>query len=211
MNFVGHIVVAERVEGGATTAHLLGAAAPDLVRMARLPVALDASDDFRAGVAAHHRTDAAFHELDWFRSHNRALVAELGARGVRRGPARGAAHVLVELLLDGALLEQVEHQATFARAWSALGEPDADARAMVDEIHRDPWLDFLDQITSRLDPAAYGEAAYAADRTAGTLNRRPRLAMTDEERVTLRSVAVEVQPEIAESVDDVLRSVLAAS
>jgi hypothetical protein len=210
VNFVGHIVVADRAAGGASTAHLLGAAAPDLARMARLPVADAGSDDFRAGVAAHHRTDAAFHDLPWFRQHNRALVGELTARGVRRGPARGAAHVLVELLLDGALLADAGHAATFAPAWASLAAADADARAMVPDEGRERWLDFLGQLTRRLDPSAYGDATYAADRTAGTLSFRPRLAMSDEEHAVLRAVAVDVQPTVAESVDDVLTAVLAA-
>jgi hypothetical protein len=210
VNFVGHIVVADRAAGGASTAHLLGAAAPDLARMARLPVADRGSDDFRSGVAAHHRTDAAFHDLPWFRQHNRALVGELTARGVRRGPARGAAHVLVELLLDGALLTDDRHAATFAPAWAALAAADDDARAMVPADGEDRWLDFLGQLTRRLDPSAYVDATYAADRTAGTLSWRPRLAMSDDEHVVLRTVAIEVQPAVVESADDVLASVLAA-
>ena len=210
MNFVGHIVVADRAAGGASTAHLLGSAAPDLARMARLPVAETGSDDFRAGVAAHHRTDAAFHDLPWFRRHNRALVGELTARGVRRGPARGAAHVLVELLLDGALLADADHAATFAPAWAALVAADDDARAMVPAEGHEQWLDFLDQLTRRLDPSAYADAGYAADRTAGTLARRPRLAMSDDEHAVLRTVATDVQPTIVESADDVLASVVAA-
>ena len=211
MNFVGHIVVADRAAGGAPTAHLLGAAAPDLARMARVPVAADGSDDFRAGVASHHRTDAVFHDLDWFRRHNRALVAQLGDLGVRRGPARGAAHVLVELLLDGALLEQATPADTFGRAWGSLADADDDARAMVAADDEARWVDFLGQLTSRLDPTAYGDAEYAADRTAGTLSWRPRLAMSDEEQAVLRDVAAEIQPQIAIAADEVVGSVLAAS
>ena len=210
MNFVGHIVVADRAAGGASTAHLLGAAAPDLARMARLPVADGGSDDFRAGVAAHHRTDAAFHDLPWFRRRNRELVGELTARGVRRGPARGAAHVLVELLLDGALLADAQHAATFAPAWASLAAADADARAMVPADGHGRWLDFLDQLTRRLDPPSYADATYAADRTAGTLSWRPRLAMTDEEHAALQDVAVEVQLVVLDSAHDVLASVAAA-
>ena len=211
MNFVGHIVVADRAARGASTAYLLGAAAPDLARMARLPVADDGSDDFRSGVASHHRADAAFHDLPWFRTRNRALVGELTARGVRRGPARGAAHVLVELLLDGALLADDGHAATFAPAWTSLSGADADARAMVPADGCERWLDFLGQLTRRLDPAAYADAGYAADRTAGTLSRRPRLAMSDDEHAVLRMLAADVQPDVAASADEVVDAVLAAA
>ncbi len=63
MNFVAHMVVAHRVADAPSTALLLGAAAPDLARMARVPVATTGSADHLAGVATHHRTDAVFHEL----------------------------------------------------------------------------------------------------------------------------------------------------
>jgi hypothetical protein len=210
VNFVSHMVVARHVSPAATNRLLLGAAAPDLARMARVPVATDGRADFTAGVATHHRTDAVFHELDWFRAQNRRLVRLLGDRGVRRGPARGAAHVLVELLLDGALLTRAEHATTFAGPWAAMAEPDADALAMAPVEHRRQWVDFLDQITSRLEPTAYGDPAYAADRTAGTLARRPRLAMTDQEQACLRELADEVQPQITEEAEGVLAAVIEA-
>lgn len=193
-----------------STRHLLGAAAPDLARMARVPVATEAPDDLLRGVAAHHRTDAAFHESDWFRARNRALVAELGDRGVRRGPARGAGHVLVELLLDGALLGDADHAEAFAEPWAALGRADADALAMVPDEHHDRWTGFLDQLTRHLDPAAYADADYAADRTAGTLGRRPRLAMTDDERATLRALASEAQADIREAAPAIVDQVVTA-
>jgi len=196
VNFVAHMVVAHQVAARPTTPLLLGAAAPDLARMARVPVATTGSADHLTGVATHHRTDAVFHDLAWFRDHSRRLVGELAQRGVRRGPARGAAHVLIELLLDGALLAEDEHAAAFAGPWAAMAAPDDDAAVVADADHRDPWLDFLDRLTGRLDPAAYIDPTYAADRTANTLSRRPRLAMTDDEGVVLRTVAAELQPTI---------------
>ena len=211
MNFVGHVVVAERVAGGASTARLLGAAAPDLARMAGLPVAVDRHPEVAAGVGEHHRADAAFHELTWFRGRHRALATELQARGVRRGTARGAGHVLVELLLDGALLADGTHQATFGRAWEALAEAGADARAMVPSDGEARWVDFLRELTRRLDPAAYAEPIYAADRTAGTLARRPRLAMLAGEVEVLRAVATEAAVGIAEEAETVVAAVSAGS
>jgi hypothetical protein len=210
VNFVSHMVVARHAVPEPTTRLLLGAAAPDLARMARVAVAPAGRLDFAAGVAAHHRTDAVFHELDWFRSHNRRLVAELNERGVRRGPARGAAHVLIELLLDGAVLARAEHAATFARPWAALAEPDADALAMVPAEDHTRWVDFLGLLTERLEPTAYGDPGYAADRTAGTLARRPRLAMTGPEQARLRELAGEVHDRIAEEAEGVLTKVVEA-
>ena len=87
--------------------------------------------------------------------------------------------MLVELLLDGVLLGDAEHAATFAPAWQALADRDDDAMAMVEPAHHERWADLLGRLTDRLEPARYSEPAYAADRTAGTLGFRPRLAMTD--------------------------------
>lgn len=204
------MLVAHRVADAPSTALLLGAAAPDLARMARVPVATTGSAHHLAGVAAHHRTDAVFHELAWFRDHNRRLVGDLADRGLRRGPARGAAHVLIELLLDGALLADRGHAATFARPWEAMSAPDHDAVAVVGPGHHDQWVDFLGQLTSRLDPSAYGDPTYAADRTTNTLARRPRLAMTDAEAEVLRHVAADLRPTIAAEADLVLTSTASA-
>ena len=210
VNFVSHMVVAQHATPEPTTRLLLGAAAPDLVRMAQVPVATTGPPDFTAGVVTHHRTDAVFHELDWFRLTNRRLVHDLTDRGVRRGPARGAAHVLIELLLDGAVLGRAEHAVTFDRPWAALAEPDADALAMVEAEDRARWVEFLALLTGRLQPAAYGDPHYAADRTAGTLARRPRLAMTDDERDVLRGLADEVHESISGATEGVLARVVAA-
>ncbi|HEY5887248.1 MAG TPA: hypothetical protein VIT24_05935 [Acidimicrobiales bacterium] len=210
MNFVSHMVVAQHATPEPTTRLLLGAAAPDLVRMAQVPVATAGPPDFMAGVVTHHRTDAVFHELDWFRVTNRRLVHDLTDRGVRRGPARGAAHVLIELLLDGAVLARAAHATTFARPWAALAKPDDDALAMVADEDRAPWAAFLELFTGRLEPAGYGDPHYAADRTAGTLARRPRLAMTDDERDVLRGLADEVHGSISGDTEEVLARVVAA-
>ena len=204
MNFVAHMVVAQLVADRPTSALLLGAAAPDLTRMARVPLATAGTPGHRAGVALHHRTDAVFHELAWFRDQNRRLVQALGDRGVRRGPARGAAHVLIELLLDGALLARDEHAETLGRPWRAMAGPDGDALAMVDTAHRHAWRGFLGQLTTRLVPSAYGDPAYATDRTANTLARRPRLALSDDETVVLRHLAVEAQVGIAGDAEEVV-------
>jgi len=210
VNFVSHMVVAQQATPEATTPLLLGAAAPDLARMARLPVATAGPPGFTAGVATHHRTDAVFHGLDWFRATNRRLVRGLSDRGVRRGPARGAAHVLIELLLDGAVLARAEHAATFARPWAALAEPDDDALAMVADEDRSQWVEFLGLLTDRLEPVSYGDPRYAAARKGGSLARRPRVAMNNDGRAVLGGLGDDVHEAITRDADDVLRSVVAA-
>ncbi len=207
MNFGAHVLVAAEVVADAPTGVLVGAAGPDLVRMAGLRSAGDGSPDVLAGIALHHRTDAVFHDLPWFREHNRATVLALRDRGVRRGPARGAAHVLVELLLDGALL--ADRPEAFDRFWAALGEPTDDAVGLVGADHGDRWREMLDQLTTRLEPERYADPAYAADRTAGTLARRPRLALEEDELADLRHVAHVLVPGITGEAARVRRDVAA--
>ncbi len=206
MNFGAHIVVAHRP--GTGTAHLLGAAAPDLVRMARVPLAPDLAPELAAGVRDHHRADAAFHDSAWFRRRNRAVTGELLARGVRRGPARAAGHVIVELLLDGAVLADGGHRDVFAEAWAALGRPDPTALALAAPERRDDWTTFLRELTSRLDPYEYRDPGYAADRVAGTLQRRPRLALDAAEHDVLRGLAAAWADEIAGEAPSVVAEVV---
>lgn len=214
MNFVAHVLVAERVVAPGHLGVWLGAAGPDLARMAGVALA-PSTAEVAAGVALHHRTDAVFHDLAWFRDTSRSLTADLGERGVRRGPARGAAHVLVELLLDGALLAGGHDRGAFATTWTALGVPTDEVVALVGPDADPPWRAFLEAVTTRLAPIRYEEPAYAAARVAGTLARRPRLALSPAEEAALLAVAAtragEVQADAAEVLAAVSRVVQASS
>ncbi len=104
VNFFGHALAASW--RGREPAFALGAMLPDFAGMCgmRLDAALDA--ETAAGVDYHHATDRVFHMLEPFARATAGIAEQLMARGVPRGPARGAAHVGFELCLDGALLEQ---------------------------------------------------------------------------------------------------------
>ena len=80
---------------------------------------------------------------------------------------------------------------------------------VADEV-RCQWVEYLGVLTDRLDPVCYGDPRFAADRTAGTLARRPRLAMNNHERAVLRGLADDVHDPITRDADDVLGSVVAA-
>src|SRR5687768_8762401 len=83
---------------------------PDLASMAG--VRLDTTelpDDVAAGVRHHYAADAAFHGHESFIRLLRTVRTALADAGVARGPARAAAHVGVELALDGWLLAEVAH------------------------------------------------------------------------------------------------------
>jgi len=75
---------------------------PDFIGMLRLgrPELDDAV--LARGVAFHHKTDEAFHELPSFVRLSRQAFAWLSERSLPRGPARAVAHIGVEMLLDEA-------------------------------------------------------------------------------------------------------------
>lgn len=101
MNFFGHAVVAGWQSGDPNFA--LGAMLPDFASMIGGKISGVDHPVIARGIDLHHKTDAAFHQLRDFFDLCAEAGALLRARGIRRGPVRGAAHVAVELCLDGYL------------------------------------------------------------------------------------------------------------
>lgn len=104
MNYFGHAAVASW--STASPAARLGSMLPDFATMCRArlePAQPDA--EVAAGVALHHATDAAFHDLPAVVGLMRELDARLDKLGCARGPRRAVAHVGIELLLDGVLID----------------------------------------------------------------------------------------------------------
>lgn len=111
MNFFGHAVVASWQSPAPGV--VLGAMLPDFATMirARLGEATDA--DVAAGIAHHHATDARFHGLPIVVGLMRELDGRLDRLGCARGPRRAVAHIGVELLLDGVLVQDAAHRAVY--------------------------------------------------------------------------------------------------
>lgn len=145
--------------------------------MIRARPARIARADVRRGVAFHYATDAAFHRLEAFTGLCGGAAAELRSAGVRRGPARGAAHVAVELALDAALAG--DHDAAELYR-SALAE-EAAARAIEFDEGGDRFADLLARLARRGPPADLDSAETLAGATARALSRRPRLALCARE------------------------------
>ena len=201
VNFAAHAAVAARCSPAVDVR--LGAVLPDIsailgVRLRRPNEALD------AGIATHYATDSAFHASGWFTNQMKICSTRLQAAGVGRGPARAAAHVGVELLLDGAVLANDD---TFRDVWSQLAAPAALVRDAVHDDERDDWIDRLGQFTTRLDPWRYSEPDYAAARIEGMLRHRPRLRLETGQAsivaVVLRSIASGVAADAEQVVDDI--------
>ena len=115
VNYFGHASVAGWYHTGAALGGVaLGAMLPDFANMIGARVPAPADPEVAAGVALHHRTDAAFHLLPIFVGLGRELGARLAAAGCGRGPARATAHIGVELLLDGVIVDDPDARAAYA-------------------------------------------------------------------------------------------------
>lgn len=181
MNFVAHAVVA-----GEPAPYAFGAMVPDLLKLVRgAPLGVE-SDDVTAGVRSHHEVDGAFHEHPTFKRWMRVVREELGGTRI----AYAAAHVGVELAMDGVLLERGATVAfDGAMTW---------ARAELDG----PWRELAERAPEVVD--AYRTPAGVARRTAGAISRRPRLSrLALDEHDLARAIDV-VLPDIESGLDDVL-------
>jgi hypothetical protein len=156
VNFIGHATVALwfcedptwRARGPASFSEfVLGAMLPDLAAMARLklPARIPAGP-LAEGVALHHRTDGAFHGDPSFVGLTHQTLDLLTSHGVARGPARGVAHVGVELLLDGELLRIPAVVEVYQAALAVLEA----ARSLFEPPERERW--FAGRQRLSLDP-----------------------------------------------------------
>lgn len=183
MNFFGHAAAACRVDDDPS--FILGAMAPDLLALCGAVASGDTSPRVTAGQAHHHSVDLLFHNNPAFTTlaswASRALIEV----GLRRGPARGAAHVGIELFLDGVLSVESGARAAYTRS---LAEAETAATPFVwrDELSRSRWRTLVVRLRTGLVPDGYRDPVFVADRVLGALAGRPRLALADEEAVLLR-------------------------
>lgn len=114
MNYFGHAAVASWTQ--ATPGVVLGSMLPDFLSMSGARVTDASGDpDVAAGIDLHHHTDRVFHQLPIVLGLMRELDARLEAAGCARGPRRGTAHIGVELLLDGVLVDDADFRAAYLR------------------------------------------------------------------------------------------------
>ncbi len=200
MNFVGHVHIAQACldhHGApatisdarsseappATLRYLLGTALPDFAAIGRFQTRYPPADAaVRVGVAAHHATDGAFHDNDWFIAQSKALSTDLRDRGINRGAARACGHVGIELLVDGNLLLQHPELARRSQEvlkTTAVAELQLDE--LVDETDRHRWQSHLRRIGDWTVPTDYHQPWAVAERLERILSHRPRLAFTIDE------------------------------
>lgn len=199
MNFVGHAIAARWEDDDPR--HGAGAMLPDLARMcgAATPSTHDAV--VLAGVRCHHRVDAAFHDAPTFLDLMRRARVDLAARGVPRAARLAAAHVGVELLLDGAFVTAPELAPAFQWATSGaqrlaastLTWPDATSEARFAQL-----CEHLPEIA-----AGYASATVVGERVVRILARRPRLD-PGPAAAAIQAWAVDASPAVARASGQVL-------
>ncbi|MCP5056435.1 MAG: hypothetical protein GY937_06865 [bacterium] len=199
MNFLGHAIVASRER--TEPAFVLGSMLPDLVHMAGVRLATVHQIDVAAGVALHHTTDAVFHAAPTFVSLVVKATHWLADAGMRKGPARGVAHIGTELLLDGAW---VRRQGVPAAYEEALREaPRIEADCVFRGRERPAKAAILSRTCARVADLGlaegYREPSFVAERIVRILSRRPRLALEPAEIGILRDWAEEFDARIESS------------
>ncbi len=167
---------------------------PDLVGMAglRLPRDLPVGP-LAAGIAHHHATDAVFHADPTFIGLTQATLDRLSALGVPRGPARAVAHVGVEMLLDGELLENARVVGAYEAALDELGS----ARALfVGHAERERWSSFEQRLRAHGTPYDYRNTDAVLARLIRIFKGRMRLAIEPPSERIVRSALPDLQRDV---------------
>jgi hypothetical protein len=198
VNFFGHLTVARQVDED--PAFLLGAMAPDLLGMCGVAAEPVVSPQAAAGQRHHLQVDARFHDHPAFTGLYTWAARALVDVGLPRGPARGAAHVGIELFLDGLLSVDVPARAAYARCLAQASAPDAPL-AFADEPSRDRWRMLLARLRVATIPDDYRDPDFVAARLVGTLARRPRLALAPSAATVLRAFLPALKARVADQAD----------
>ena len=177
MNFFGHALVASwRSEH---PAFALGAMLPDFQTMIGARAQTD-HPELSAGIDFHHATDRAFHQIPAFRTLEAEAVARLSAAGLARGPARGAAHVSVELCLDALLIEEPNAVASYLTALALAPSAPLRWSPSSGATH---FETLCTRLTSRGVPPP--DPSHIATRVTRALSSRPLLSLDSPASVAL--------------------------
>jgi len=197
VNFFGHAVSA--CWSSDDPAFVLGAMLPDFASMCRGKIASVGDERTAAGVDFHHRCDAVFHRAPVFRELMSWLERALRDQNVRKGGSRGAAHVGIELLLDGALIADPAARRLYPLALGHAGDADVSWR---DDAHAQRWSSLLVRLADHGLPVGYADTAIVGKRIAQILSNRPLLALTDAESVIVTETLSEASVKVRERADE---------
>ena len=186
MNFFAHATVACWERGDPE--FVLGSMLPDFATMTGMRLHSAGHALVAAGIVLHRVSDAAFHESPCFSALWLAATRWLRENGVSRGAARGAAHVGIELLLDGVLVDDAQVCERYAAALDVGAD-----RALRATLRWHPddgdrrWQRLQSRLAAHGAPLEYRRPEVVAQRVTRALSARPRLALdADESRTVAR-------------------------
>ena len=178
---------------------------PDFASMCGGKIASADEAAVSAGIALHHATDAVFHQLPAVTGLMRELDEHLRRGRCARGPRRAAAHIGVELLLDGVLVGEPAYRAAYltglahdpALAWR---DPDDAAR----------FATLLDRLRARGVPDDLRLPEAITMRLHRVLAHRPRLAPSPDDLRAIHSALIAFQPRVDVAAETIVRAMRAA-
>ena len=203
MNYFGHAAVASWLPGRGGLP--LGAMLPDFGTMCGARIAGSDDEEVAAGIALHHATDAAFHKAPVVTGLMRELDKRLERGGCARGPRRAVAHIGVELLLDGVLVDNEEYREEYVLAL----EYEAPLS------WRDPGdVEKYETLIARLrdygPPMDLKKPEAIAHRLSRMLAHRPLLAPSSQDMAVITVALIEHKPRVEIAAESVLRMLKAA-
>jgi hypothetical protein len=158
---------------------------PDLAGAVGLRARAPRDEALGLGFRLHAAADAAFHAAPEFGALVSAGREALEAVGVLRGSARAAAHVGIELLLDGWLAARRPPSAAFAEALARAPSLAEDAALFRPAPAPERWRALCARLERSDLPLAYGRPERAALGVERALAGRPRLALGAGQRPAL--------------------------
>lgn len=209
MNFYGHLAIG--VSYSTDPAFLLGSMLPDFASMAGIRrIVAGGLQSVSDGIRFHHETDAVFHRAPAFADLTARGLTTLEGAGLARGTARAVAHVGLELLLDGLVLERPDGPglAPYLEALTA-----AESSALQRQLHTergafDPRLAVLvARLRQAPVPDGYRQPAFVAERLQRMLAGRPRLAMAEGDTPLVSAWLSEIRATLAAQTDTLLQQV----
>jgi hypothetical protein len=195
VNFVAHAVIADAL--GCSPLEAFGSMVPDLANMVGamtgnrstpgLPI-----EALTHGSSVHVATDEAFHHHPTFVSLTRRAAASMDGR---RHVNTAAAHVGIELLIDGFLLEQ------------SRAEPYPIALSVASPFCAGPWAELMGYLVDDNPTRHYRTIEGCAERTWRILGGRRILAQGRPTVEALSAGLDDVAVDVHAALDDLLRDV----
>lgn len=204
MNYFGHAAVASWCEPAGGSA--LGAMLPDFATMSRARLAEPSDADVARGIALHHETDRVFHQQPPVLALMRELDDRLARAGCARGPRRAVAHIGVELLLDGVLVDESAYRDTYL---AGLAHDPAGVRWR-DDGDDARFAVLLERLRAHGVPDDLRRIESITMRLSRMLAHRPLLAPSPADLTAIKSSLAAHQARVEVATDTVLRGLRAA-